>query len=514
MDRHKLESLTREELVALAAELGIVRPRSLTIPELMDEIITRTASSEREKARSRGWFGRARSLLASVIERGLHLPDVAKALRHAPSSKPWPVAPPPLATMTLAEIYAAQGHIEKALQVLDEILAREPEHADARSLRQRFDPQTNTKKKLETPAKREEPLTSNESPVVVEVAKSSLTEDVVPPLADAAPVVVETNTNVVTAPESLPIAHEVAAEPVVLTPVDVASVVDAPTVEAAVPSETDSHVVEAVELQIEAVAAEEIAEPVETSDDEETVQAASFENEGSPAFDSYDRPNIEDLTLPERYNVDEIVGIAVDPTTVYVYWEVRPVVLARAHARLSEGAMVVRLVSVTPSWDGPITEQRDLPIDALYGDAYVRGLRPGSNVRIGVGWLAHGSFAPFAIGDAVATPRKEPAFATASKVARWMPPGATGPVAPGQTTVAMVTTALEQASTNDGSRSRPLPTTERDLLGERWPKFDLGPRGLSAAEAQPVARKTLGGSSELSPGGASDLVRPAERLAS
>lgn len=513
MDRHKLEGLTREELVALASELGIVRPRSLTIPELMDEIVTRTASSEREKARSRGWFGRARSLLASVIERGLHLPDVAKALRHAPSARPWPVAPPPLATMTLAEIYAAQGHIDKALQVLDEILAREPEHADARSLRQRFDPQTPqniAKKKPEPPAKREETSTPNESPVVVEVAKTPVAEDVLP-------VVVETNTDVVTAPEVVAVVHDFSAEPFVAEPV-----ANVPTVDASVPSETVAHVVEALEPQMEALAPEETAEPVELSDEEESDepdQTESFEDEGSTVFDSYDRPNIEELPLPERYNVDEIVGIAVDPTTVYVYWEVRPVVLARAHARLSEGAMVVRLVSVTPSWDGPVIEQRDLPIDALYGDAYVRGLRPGSNVRIGVGWLAHGSFAPFAIGDAVATPRKEPAFAAASKVARWMPPGAPGSVAAGQTsaaTVAMLTTALEQAATShEGSASRPLPSIERDLLGERWPKFDLGARGLPVVdEARRAARNALGGSSELSPGGASDLVRPTERLAS
>src|SRR5690242_16474243 len=168
MDRHKLEGLTREELVALAGELGIVRPRSLTVPELIDEIVSRTATSEREKARSRGWLGRARSLLASVIERGLHLPDVAKALRNAPSSRPWPVAPPPLATMTLAEIYAAQGHLDKALQVLDEILARGPEHADARSLRQRLDAQSGAKKRPETPAKREDASVPNESKAPVE----------------------------------------------------------------------------------------------------------------------------------------------------------------------------------------------------------------------------------------------------------------------------------------------------------------------------------------------------------
>jgi hypothetical protein len=509
MDRQKLESLTREELVALAGELGIVRPRSLTIPELMDEIVSRTASSERDKARSRGWFGRARNLLASVIERGLHLPDVVKALRNAPSSRPWPVAPPPLATMTLAEIYAGQGHIDKALHVLDEIITREPEHADARALRQRLDPQTSIKKKPETTAKREEPLISNESLPAVDVSKAVHVDDAAQPLADATPAVVETNHVEAASFEPVSATPEVAAEPVVAESATVAvAVVDAPIETASQP------VVEVVAPQI-AAAADEPDEAVEASDDEDPVQAESFEDEPSTAaFDSSDRPDIEELPLPERYNVDEIVGIAVDPTTVYVYWEVRPIVLARAHARLSEGTMVVRLVSVTPSWDGPVVEQRDLHIDALYGDLYVRGLRPGSNVRIGVGWLVHGTFAPFAIGEPVTTPRKDPAFATASKFARWTPQGAPETVTLGQTNAAMFTTALEQASvSNEEPPVRPAPSITRELLGERWPLFDLGARGIPADPPRRPSRTALEGSSEHSPGGSSDLVRPAEQSA-
>lgn len=512
MDRQKLESLTREELVALAGELGIVRPRSLTIPELMDEIVSRTASSERDKARSRGWFGRARNLLASVIERGLHLPDVVKALRNAPSSRPWPVAPPPLATMTLAEIYAAQGHVDKALHVLDEIITREPEHADARALRQRLDPQTSIKKKPETAAKREEPLTSNESPPVVEASKAVHVDDVEDAAqapVDATPAVVETNHVEAVSFEPVSATTEVATEPVVAESATVAVAV------VSVPSETASQpVVEVVAPQI-AAATDEPDEAVEASDDEESVEAESFEDEPSTAaFDSSDRPDIEELPLPERYNVDEIVGIAVDPTTVYVYWEVRPIVLARAHARLSEGTMVVRLVSVTPSWDGPVVEQRDLHIDALYGDLYVRGLRAGSNVRIGVGWLVHGTFAPFAIGEPVATPRKEPAFATASKFARWTPQGAPETVTLGQTNAAMLTTVLEQASASkEEAPVRLAPSITRELLGERWPLFDLGARGIPADPPRRPSRTALDGSSEHSPGGSSDLVRPAEQAA-
>jgi hypothetical protein len=83
------------------------------------------------------WLGRARELVARVVDRGLHLPEAAKLLRGTPpppSAKP----PPPLATLTLAEIYAAQGYFAKAVRVLDEVLERTPGHDEARRLRERF----------------------------------------------------------------------------------------------------------------------------------------------------------------------------------------------------------------------------------------------------------------------------------------------------------------------------------------------------------------------------------------
>src|SRR5262249_13661029 len=80
MERRELMGLSREELVARAERLGVARPRVLTQPELMDEILTRTTKNERERTRQRGWLGRARDLIAGVVERGLHLPEVARAL--------------------------------------------------------------------------------------------------------------------------------------------------------------------------------------------------------------------------------------------------------------------------------------------------------------------------------------------------------------------------------------------------------------------------------------------------
>ncbi|MFS8068203.1 MAG: Rho termination factor N-terminal domain-containing protein, partial [Byssovorax sp.] len=105
MQRYELEKLSREELIVHASQLGVPRPRVLTQPELMDEIITRTAKSEREKAKARGWLGRARDLLAQVIEKKLHLPEAARVLRSGPDDRTWPTPSPPLPTVTLAEIY-------------------------------------------------------------------------------------------------------------------------------------------------------------------------------------------------------------------------------------------------------------------------------------------------------------------------------------------------------------------------------------------------------------------------
>lgn len=364
MERNELEGLTREELIALAERLGIARPRTLTVPELVDEIVSRTAASERDRVRSRGWLGRARDLLAGVIERGLHLPEVARSVRGPEGS--FPSAPQPLATVTLAEIYAAQGHLEKAIEVLDDVVTREPEHAEARALRQRLVAQLEGREGRQAPAS-EPPAAVSEEPRAEEPAA----------VEEAAPEA---------AAVEEPLVPEAAAVPV-------------------------------------AVPVASVAEEVEP---EPTVAAAGVDEAATGEVS--DEEELDDLPLPDRYNVDEIVAVSVDPTTVYLYWEVRPTSMARARAHRPEGVLVVRMISVTPSWEGPLVDQRDLPIDALYGDAYVRNLKPGSNVRVTVGWLAAGELEPFAIGAEVTTPRASLAPEVAQEVARWTPePPAHGP---------------------------------------------------------------------------------------
>ncbi len=130
------DSMSRDELIAKAKSLGVECPQVMTRVELRDEILRRTELDERRLRQARGWFGVARDLVASVVERGLHLPDAASALRAAKLRAPsWA---PPVATVTLAEIYASQGHRNRAIVMLDEVLQREPDHEMASLLRQRL----------------------------------------------------------------------------------------------------------------------------------------------------------------------------------------------------------------------------------------------------------------------------------------------------------------------------------------------------------------------------------------
>ncbi|MBX3206286.1 MAG: hypothetical protein KF764_14535 [Labilithrix sp.] len=143
MDRAELERLDREGLVLRAQSAGIRRARVLTRPELIDELLRLDpAVDQTQLKKSRGFFGVARDLLTRVVERGLHLPDAADRLRAALGS-PLPHVPRPepqaVPTVTLAEIYAAQGHKLRAVETLQRVLDAEPEHGAARALLEKLE---------------------------------------------------------------------------------------------------------------------------------------------------------------------------------------------------------------------------------------------------------------------------------------------------------------------------------------------------------------------------------------
>lgn len=175
MDRDELEGLDRESLVVRAEEAGIRRARILTRPELIDELLRRDANvDEAELRRARGFFGRAKDLLSRVVERGLHLPDAASRMRFSgtlPAAVPM-VEAQAMPTLTLAEIYAAQGHKSRAVETLRKVLEREPEHGAARALLARLEdaayvapaPPLPPEPEIEPPDPRFEPEPESEDP--------------------------------------------------------------------------------------------------------------------------------------------------------------------------------------------------------------------------------------------------------------------------------------------------------------------------------------------------------------
>src|SRR5688572_31114029 len=81
LDLDLLDSLTRDELIARARELGTQRPEVMTRGELRDEIVRLSEPDLIAAKRQRGWLGVARDLVASVVESGLNMGDAAAEIR-------------------------------------------------------------------------------------------------------------------------------------------------------------------------------------------------------------------------------------------------------------------------------------------------------------------------------------------------------------------------------------------------------------------------------------------------
>ncbi len=360
MERKELEGLSREELAAKAEGLGVVRPRTLTIAELVDEILLATErKTGLTQKRSRGWFGRARDLLTSVIDRGLAEPTNGRTNHRA--DRMAPAAPAPLPTVTLAEIYAAQGHFERAIVTLDEVLARDPEHTEAGRLRDRFAEQLRR-----------------------------------------------------TRPSAPP-------PPIELTPVTMAP----PPMSNGGSENGASHTHAGQSAPSIAKLAQEAAHAAGDSTKHQSSSRGLGAGDVEAAFSSAIEPDaalaalVPDV-LDERYDVDEVVAIAVDPHTVYLYWEVRPLTVAEARAKALSGSLTLRVISIAPNERGaaPVTEARDIRVDSLSGEIFLRDVPANANVRVAIGWK-DAEFVPLAVGLDLATPREVPAQEVARKIARF-----------------------------------------------------------------------------------------------
>jgi hypothetical protein len=139
VDRAALEAMDRETLLAEACRHGVKRAEVMTRVELTDEILRLGVPNPTERKQIRGWLGVARDLVASVVDKGLNLPDAAAVIRGDARFEPLRAPHAPVATVTLAEIYGAQGHFSRALGILDEVLDKEADHHVARRLRDRIE---------------------------------------------------------------------------------------------------------------------------------------------------------------------------------------------------------------------------------------------------------------------------------------------------------------------------------------------------------------------------------------
>ncbi|HVJ19724.1 MAG TPA: tetratricopeptide repeat protein [Polyangiaceae bacterium] len=191
-DLDLLDSLTRDELIERARELGTNRPEVMTRVELRDEIVRLSEPDVMAQKRQRGWLGVARDLVASVVESGLNMRDAAAKIRGERGEDL--VGPPPVATVTLAEIYIAQGHPDRALGIVNEVLDREPDHAAALALRERLRAKEGTAERRRSRVPEAEPDTTPPpepelAPVEMAPAPQSVFEIVPQPVIEEAPFV-------------------------------------------------------------------------------------------------------------------------------------------------------------------------------------------------------------------------------------------------------------------------------------------------------------------------------------
>jgi hypothetical protein len=103
-------------------------------------------------------------------------------------------------------------------------------------------------------------------------------------------------------------------------------------------------------------------------------------------------PVVEDVGratpfLGSRQPIDECIALPLDGGRTFVWFRV---------ATTTDGPFVVRAIVVTPSWDGPATETRDVECDPDAGEIVIGDLPSRCVVRIAIGWGRGPSFVPIA----------------------------------------------------------------------------------------------------------------------
>lgn len=347
-DPAELDTLSREDLILRARARGVERPEQMTRVELRDEIVRRSEPDLERQRRSRGWLGVARDLLASVVESGLNLPDAAAAIRGDGKGEHDFQGPPPVATVTLAEIYAAQGHYEQSLRMLDEVIEREPEHATARTLRERI--------------AEERDLGPGRRRRVVETKAETIVTPQPPQVALASEPAVPSTPPLPKVPDPpRPVAVSAPAAPAPV-PVPVPAPVPVPVPDVAAPAAAAAPPpAPAPDVVVAAPAAAPAPAPVP-----DVVVAAPAEASGPVS------PAVVVLQTSDR---------------AFVYWRLPSV----------SPALLLRSVTVRPDHQGPNVEERDYVLPLATGGFWLSRFAPGSEVRAAVGEQSPHGFTPLAV---------------------------------------------------------------------------------------------------------------------
>jgi hypothetical protein len=413
LDPLELDALPRSDLDERARALGAERPDVMTRVELRDEIIRLSEADPAQRRRSRGFLGVARDLVASVVGAGLNMKDAAAAIRGEIARDPDWQGPPPVATLTLAEIYAAQGHWDRALSTLSEVIEREPDHAAALALRERI-----TRERDESGARKRQPPVLVAELAVAPAREPSSAAGVTPeaPAVAVAEAAVAPRTADVegtaspgespqgtaeAAPEGLvevaPPPEFLAPEPaMVVAPLsDMLPSLDASPPAAApdvIPPVRGAALPEAVP-ETPRVGAAPIVIEVHSESDDEVALGGAFTVRSHGQISSPQRSGASDCVL---FVSDDALEFRFD----------LPVLPPDA---------VVRLVGFAPFGDGP--RQADAPLPSRQGRLSLPGFGKGVVVRAALGIAANASFEPISVARVYRN-------VGASSVLEFSPPGA------------------------------------------------------------------------------------------
>src|SRR6478609_4221291 len=372
----ELERLSREQLILKARVLGVERPELMTRVEMRDEIVRRSEPDLAQQKRARGFLGVARDLVASVVEAGLNLPDAAALIRGDANRETHWKGPPPVATVTLAEIYATQGHLDRALRMLDEVLAKEPDHDAARALRTRLATATDLPA---SPARRRQKISFAEnSPFNT-------------PAAEPEPSVVsESETTAAPEPEAtinFAVAPPVASQPETTEPEPAPE----PVAVAAPEPEPIAAPEHEPELQVTAAQVEptpsDVPEHVEPSH-AEPVAAAPYEVPIAVAPES-----IAPAPAPAALLTLSVAGQR------QIYWELPAESLSALRAHSPSGRPVVRVITFRTRAGRVERHSSDLTPDSEVGFAVLPNLRADAVVRAVLGWQIEGRFMPYLVAS-------------------------------------------------------------------------------------------------------------------